>query len=162
MERQVETRSNRAGGGVWLLWILLVIALAGAVSRAIAANKECDGSETDSFAAAMAERRASLPSPEEVRVLVQTGKIRFQDCVADTLFTDREKPMVVFSNRCGVQVNIELCERKSNDLGPNHYFMILLANSESIYRPLLGEGESFRYTFNTCGAPYCTPPDSGC
>ena len=162
MDRPVEIRNSRTEWAVRFLCILVFVGLAGAVSHAIAAEKTNDAMEDDGFAAAMAKHRASLPSSEEVRALARGGKIRFHDCVADTLFTDRAKPMVVFANRCGVQVNLELCEKKSNDLQPNHYFMVLLANSESIYRPLLGEGESFRYTFNTCGAPYCTPPDSDC
>ncbi len=105
--------------------------------------------------------RVSL-APDQVRQKIRAGQIRFGDCVTDTVDDTGTQPTIVFRNTCGVQVNVELCERLSADIEPNHYFIVLAPRSESRYRPWLKSGQTFDYTYNTCGANFCTPPDSDC
>ena len=93
---------------------------------------------------------------------MSSGEIRFRTCIADTLENHENRQVIVFRNSCDVKVNVELCERRSSDVSPNHYFIVIAPNSESRFRPWLKDGETFRYTYNSCGAQFCTPPDSDC
>ena len=139
-----------------------------AVIIGIAAFPFVCNSETRDFASQKVDgilgTNARLNEPltrEEIRERVRTGKIRYRNCITDKIVDDGQLT-VVFSNSCDVQINVELCERRSIDVSSNHYFMIVAGKSENRYRPRLKSGETFKYTYNTCGVPYCTPPDSDC
>ena len=106
--------------------------------------------------------KPAIPSREEVRRQVSAGEIRFGNCIADTLEDHDDRQTIVFRNSCNVKVNVELCERRSEDVSPSHYFIVIGPKSESRFRPWLKDGETFHYTYNSCGAQFCTPPDSDC
>jgi len=134
------------------------IVSAGALCLAVASPSLEGRSEPTT---AHATKRA-LPSREEVRRQVSAGEIRFGACIADTLENHDNRQTIVFRNSCNVKVNVELCERQSNDVSSSHYFIVIGPNSESRFRPWLKDGETFHYTYNSCGAQFCTPPDSDC
>jgi hypothetical protein len=106
--------------------------------------------------------KPAVPSREEVRRQVSAGEVRFGTCITDTLESHENRQAIVFRNSCDVKVNVELCERRSEDVSPSHYFIVIAPRSESRFRPWLKAGETFHYTYNSCGAQFCTPPDSDC
>ena len=106
--------------------------------------------------------KPAIPSREEVRRQVSAGEIRFGTCITDTLESHENRQVIVFRNSCDVKVNVELCERRPEDVSPSHYFIVIGPKSQSRFRPWLKQGETFHYTYNSCGAQFCTPPDSDC
>jgi hypothetical protein len=98
----------------------------------------------------------------EIRQMAREGKIRVGTCIRDSVVTSGGQPSILLENSCGFQVNIQLCERVSGDPISNHFLFLLQGKTDTRHPIWLKSGETFDYTYNACGAPYCTPPESDC
>jgi hypothetical protein len=105
---------------------------------------------------------SGTPTRDEVQKLAHEGKIGAGDCIADSVVKSGDEPTILFRNSCDYQVNVQLCARKSGDTGPSYFLIILQGRTETRHRLWLKSGQTFHYTYNSCGRPYCTPPNSDC
>ncbi len=102
---------------------------------------------------------AHIRADETVRDKVRAGALR--PCVAETV-TDREsQPVITLQNRCARQVNVMLCVNVPGR-PVAHYLLLINAGSKAQHRIWIDDGEPFRYNYNSCDRPYCTPPRSEC
>ncbi len=116
----------------------------------------------DAPAVDLSSSKPSHPSEQDVRRKISAGEIRYGQCVSDTLIESGDQPVILFRNSCDVQVSVQLCARRPEDVGENHFGFIVSKQSESRFRLWFKTGQTFTYTYNTCGVAYCMPPDPDC
>lgn len=106
--------------------------------------------------------QSDTPARDQVQKLAHEGKIGAGACITDSIVKSGIEPTILFRNSCDHQVNVQLCARLSGESSPSYFLIILQARTETRHRLWLKSGQTFHYTYNSCGRPYCTPPNSDC
>jgi len=112
--------------------------------------------------AATALGQSDTPTRDQVQKLAHEGKIGAGTCITDSVVKSGSEPTILFRNSCYHQVNVQLCARPSGEPRPSYFLIILQGQTETRHRLWLKSGQTFHYTYNSCGRPYCTPPNSDC
>ena len=142
--------------------ICLAVVLGVALSRVALPAATASPPEASTTRVEPSHGPATRESELEVKRKISAGEIRYGACISDRLIETGDQPVIVFRNTCDVQVSVQLCARRPEDIGENHFGFIVSKQSESRFRLWFKAGQRFAYTYNTCGVDYCMPPDSDC
>lgn len=104
---------------------------------------------------------AAPQSGDRLNIREQVKAGRLNKCITDASAPEPSQPRLLFRNHCDGQVNVSLCVRVANE--PRAYYLILMAGRSDAQQMLwIPDGAAYRYKFNSCDRPYCTPPEADC
>jgi hypothetical protein len=95
----------------------------------------------------------------EIRAKAKAGALH--PCVSETVTDLESQPVITFENHCTHQANVMLCVSVSGQQVAQ-YLLLVGGASKVNHRLWITGGNPFRYSYNSCDRPYCTPPRSEC